>query len=95
MSGDTPVDEQTRCRVCALPCSTSSEILNNRSSQDLTGQVIRDDAYFAYGGFSEIYHGTWTDPSTGIPNNVRRSFSFMTWYSYRLGCRQNPARHSH
>jgi len=33
--------------------------------RDLTGQVSKtEDHYFAYGGFSEIFKGRWTDPST-------------------------------
>jgi len=32
---------------------------------DLTGQVTKEDHYFAYGGFSEIYRGYWTVPTTG------------------------------
>jgi hypothetical protein len=52
MSGSTPADEQTRCRVCPVR-SPSSENLTDHS-QDLTGQVTIDDMYFAYGGFSWI-----------------------------------------
>jgi len=38
--------------------------------KDLTGQVTKtEEHYFAYGGFSEVYKGTWKDPST---NRVQR-----------------------
>jgi len=33
--------------------------------KDLTGQVKKtEEHYFAYGGFSEVFKGEWTDPST-------------------------------
>jgi len=45
-----------------LPPPTADE---KTPFKDLTGQVVKtEDHYFAYGGFSEIYKGAWTDPLT-------------------------------
>jgi len=47
----------------SLPPPTAEE---QEPYKDLTGQIKKtEDHYFAYGGFSEIYKGEWTDPSTG------------------------------
>ncbi|KZP15419.1 kinase-like protein [Athelia psychrophila] len=38
--------------------------------KDLTSEIKLDDPYFAYGGYSEVYGGDWTDASTGRVTRV-------------------------
>jgi serine/threonine protein kinase len=60
----SPVDPETPRQI--LPARTAEE---QTPSKDLTNEVRRtEDHYFAYGGFSEVYRGEWTDPLT---NNIR------------------------
>lgn len=45
-----------------MPCSV---LIRSYELQDLTGQVTKGpDIYFAYGGFGDIYKGSWKNPET-------------------------------
>jgi hypothetical protein len=53
--------------------------IRSHEVQDLTGQVTKSPGvYIAYGGFSDIYKGNWTDPNTGqstVVSNILDGYS--------------------
>ena len=66
--------------------------------QDLTGQVTKSPGvYIAYGGFSDIYKGTWRNPDTGqstvvshwwvpmllLPNMILDCYQAITYRIHR------------
>jgi len=42
----------------------------NSPCRDLTGQILKCESYFAFGGFSDVYQGTWTNPLSGVTRTV-------------------------